>query len=146
MAYPIKYPTRGERNRNPGNLEYHAQIPWQGQLGIEDGKPGRFAKFDTPENGIRAIAKILLHYHREGYDTIRKIIEHWAPAAENDSTAYVDAVAYEMQCDPDAPLDPTVATTMEGLVTSIIHYENGRVAYDPSVIATGVMRALPESA
>src|SRR5882724_2109771 len=114
--------TRGERNNNPGNIDFHQQIPWVGQLGIETSRPARFARFDTPENGIRAMAKILLHYRQEGYDTIRKIIDHWAPTTENDSTRYVDAVAYEMKLSRDLVLDLTNPAIMEALVTAIIHY------------------------
>ena len=47
-----------------------------------------------PANGIRAIAKVLLTYQRQhGLDTLAELIERWAPAAENDSFAYIDDVA-----------------------------------------------------
>ncbi|HFX8036006.1 TPA: hypothetical protein ACIF5E_004931, partial [Escherichia coli] len=42
---------RGIRNNNPGNLEYSKTNPWVGQTGDD----GRFAKFETPEHGIRAL-------------------------------------------------------------------------------------------
>jgi len=50
---------RGIRNQNPGNIDYNSRNDWQGQIGKEPG--GRFAIFDTPENGIRALGKLLLN-------------------------------------------------------------------------------------
>lgn len=43
---------RGLRNNNPGNIEAGSNS-WDGQAGSD----GRFAKFVTPEHGIRALGK-----------------------------------------------------------------------------------------
>ncbi|MFU2316820.1 hypothetical protein [Rahnella sp. PCH160] len=55
-------PARGLRNNNPGNIEASDANPWEGQIGSD----GRFAKFETPEHGIRALGKNLLSYQRQG--------------------------------------------------------------------------------
>ncbi len=76
---------RGIRNNNPGNIDYNPRNDWQGQLGYEQGvtKP-RFARFDSPENGIRALAKLLINYRGKdgmpgvggkGIDTVRETIK-----------------------------------------------------------------------
>ncbi len=65
--------TRGIRNNNPGNIDYNQRNAWQGQLGLGLGvtKP-RFARFDTPENGIRALGKLLLAYRgKDGRPGVR---------------------------------------------------------------------------
>ncbi|HXQ99814.1 MAG TPA: structural protein, partial [Pseudomonas sp.] len=49
--------TRGVCNNNPGNIEYHPRNRWEGQLAPDPVIEKRFARFDTPENGIRALAK-----------------------------------------------------------------------------------------
>ncbi|MSH34709.1 hypothetical protein GKF49_25355, partial [Escherichia coli] len=61
---------RGIRNNNPGNLEYSKTNPWVGQTGDD----GRFAKFETPEHGIRALGRNLMSYQRQGIDTVSEII------------------------------------------------------------------------
>ncbi|MBN5203088.1 hypothetical protein JY494_26615, partial [Serratia marcescens] len=66
---------RGLRNNNPGNIEASDKNPWEGQTGSD----GRFAKFETPEHGIRALGKNLLSYQRQGYDTVSEIVNRWAP-------------------------------------------------------------------
>ncbi len=56
-------PPRSVRNNNPGNIDFNPRNTWQGQLGLEIGvaKP-RFARFDDPENGIRALGRLLINY------------------------------------------------------------------------------------
>ncbi|WP_347147235.1 hypothetical protein [Proteus vulgaris] len=47
---------RGERNNNPGNIDYNPRNKWKGLVGIETGVPNpRFCVFESPEYGIRAI-------------------------------------------------------------------------------------------
>lgn len=70
--------TRGIRNNNPGNIEFNDNNSWQGQTGSD----GRFAKFETPEHGIRALGRNLLSYGKQGYDTPAEIIGRWAPRAK----------------------------------------------------------------
>ncbi|MCS1340536.1 hypothetical protein NX036_25235, partial [Escherichia coli] len=80
---------RGIRNNNPGNLEYSKTNPWVGQTGDD----GRFAKFETPEHGIRALGRNLMSYQRQGIDTVSEIINRWAPPTDkNDTMSYIKAV------------------------------------------------------
>lgn len=143
---------RGIRNNNPGNIDFNPRNKWQGQLGLELGVPRpRFARFDSPENGIRAMAKLILNYRgkdgmpglgKPGIDTITEIINRWAPGHENDTAAYIRAVSQDTGFKPDAALtlaDPRVLTPV---VYSIIHHENGSNPYDSSVVREGVRRAL----
>ena len=140
-------PTRGERNNNPGNIAFNPRNRWRGQLGIEapahPGEAPRFAAFDCPENGIRAIAKLLLRYRRaEGLQTVRGLLGRWAPAVENDAAAYCDDVARRLAVAADAPLDLADPALLQELVAAIIRHENGRCIYQPETLAEGVGRAL----
>jgi hypothetical protein len=141
MNADLSVPTRGERNLNPANIVFNPATHWQGQVGIERWvvKP-RFVEFDTVENGIRAIVKILLSYQRQGFDTIAKMIDRWAPPAENDTAAYIADVCRIAKIAKDArcTLDPRLAEILAG---ALIHHENGRCIYDESVIAAGVASA-----
>ena len=80
---------RGFRNNNPTNIRLGA--PWQGMSPTQT--DGSFVQFIAPQWGIRAAAKILLHYQAEGFNTVRQIINHWAPPNENDTDAYIADVA-----------------------------------------------------
>lgn len=136
--------TRGVRNRNPGNIDYNPANQWQGQLGLEVGVPRpRFVRFDTPENGIRALGRVLLTYQRKhGLKTVKAIISRWAPSIENDTAAYVRAVEANTGTRPDAEIDLSMPSLMAGFVKAIIHHENAGYAYPDAVLAEGVRRAL----
>lgn len=141
-------PTRGEKNQNPGNIDFDPAIHWVGQLGLErcpvdESYRCRFARFSDPIYGIRALAKLLVTYiTRDGANTVRKIVERWAPPSDdNDTSAYVTAVAGTVGFDPGAILTPD-APTISALTRAIIVHENGRCIYDAPIIDRGVALAL----
>lgn len=142
---------RGLRNNNPGNIDYNPRNDWQGQLPPDPAIEKRFARFDCPENGIRALGKLLINYRGKdgmpgiglnGIDTVRETINRWAPSVENDTEAYVDAVADAAGVTPNAPINIRTPSILLGVVTAIIKHENGGNPYAPAVIAEGVRRAL----
>lgn len=130
---------RGIRNNNPGNLEYSKTNPWVGQ----NGDDGRFAKFETPEHGIRALGRNLLSYQRQGIDTVSDIINRWAPPDDNnDTSAYIKAVCAQLGVTADQPLDASNPDTLKALCAAIIHHENGNQPYSDQQLATGVSAAI----
>ena len=84
----IKLPL-GIRNNNPLNIRFSPMNNWKGQTGSNKG----FCVFESLEFGYRAALVLLSNYQRKGYDTVAKIVSHWAPASENDTEAYIDYVA-----------------------------------------------------
>lgn len=150
MADPKQ--SRGYRNNNPGNLEYVPANRWVGQLGIEppplDGSAPRFVRFDTPENGIRALELTLQSYQdRHGLRTIRQIITRWAPPKnnrgrqENRTEAYIGFVAERTGFARDERLDVHRYEHARPLVEAIIAYELGGQPYSSAVIDEGLRRA-----
>lgn len=130
---------RGIRNNNPGNLEYSKTNPWVGQTGDD----GRFAKFETPEHGIRALGRNLLSYQRQGVDTVGEIINRWAPEKDgNNTAAYIKAVCERLGVSADQPLDASNPDTLRALCAAIIHHENGNQPYSDQQLSTGVSAAL----
>lgn len=114
---------RGIRNHNPGNIEYNPSVKWRGQIGSD----GRFIQFQSPEYGIRAIVKILLTYQRKyRLKNITQIINRWAPPVENNTNAYIQAVAAKLAISATAPIDINDPTTARELVKAIISHENGQ--------------------
>jgi hypothetical protein len=129
--------TRGERNNNPGNIR-HGE-PWRGLADVQT--DADFCVFIDPKYGFRAMAKVLLSYRLAGVDTLRGIIERWAPENENNTAAYVAAVAATMGCDPDVHLDVSDYTQMYPLVCAIVRHENGRNIYLRNTIDAGLALA-----
>lgn len=143
--------TRGVRNNNPGNIDYNPRNQWQGQLAPDPAIETRFARFDTAENGIRALAKLILAYRGKdgmprvggvGIDTVREVINRWAPGVENDTESYIAAVAAGVGAQPSQPIDLRSLQTLTAITVGIIKHENGGVPYSAAVITEGVRRAL----
>jgi hypothetical protein len=122
---------RGIRNYNPGNLERNG-TRWQGMALDQSGDP-RFIVFSHPAWGIRAIARTLITYQdarraKDGsrIDSVREIVERWAPAHENDTDAYAKQVAKALGIGPDdEAVDVYDFATMRALVKAIVRHENG---------------------
>ena len=144
---------RGIRNRNPGNLDFNARAfrrdPWVGELGIEKHRWPRFTTFENEVFGIRAMAKVLLTYHRHrkaadgsAIDTVQEIIDRWAPPVENDTDAYAAMVRRSLDVETGEEIDPDNPAVLFVLVESIIRHENGVQPYGEATLKVGVDLAL----
>lgn len=140
--------SRGYRNRNPGNIDHSRHNKWLGladpplEPASENGSPGRFAVFVSHEYGIRALAVLLQAYQdRHHLRTVAGIINRWAPAAENDTRAYVAAVCARLGVTEREHLDLHDPATMRGLVEAIIAHELGGNPYTPEQITEGLRMA-----
>ncbi|OTA14613.1 structural protein [Xenorhabdus vietnamensis] len=124
---------RGIDNHNPGNIDYNPKNKWQGQIGIETGvKKPRFCRFESPEYGIRALMKLLSNYHKNGYQTVYRMIDRWAPNVENNTSIYIKGVAGALNVNPHHVLDIDKPTLI-ALAKSIILHENGQQPYSDDV-------------
>ncbi|UYF54584.1 lytic transglycosylase [Citrobacter amalonaticus] len=129
---------RGERNNNPGNLNF------AGQAGAELERPGgRFARFETAFDGLRALSRQLMLYAGRGINSVEKIISTWAPASDNNNTAaYIQAVSQRLGVDPRVALNMKDPQTMSALMSSIIHHENGRNIYSKELIGKAAVAGI----
>lgn len=134
---------RGLRNNNPGNIRRSGEA-WIGLSPTQDDPA--FFQFSDIRYGIRAIGKLLLNYGAKyGLNTTAGIISRWAPSSENDTRAYIAAVATSVGVDPNQPLDLTDPVLMAYFIDAIIQRENGSAAaalIPASVLDDGVQLAL----
>ena len=134
-AAVVTYQPRGIRNNNPGNIRWDGKTQWQGMAGVDD---AGFVIFDTPNNGIRAMARVLASYGRRGVVTVADIIRTWAPPNENNTPAYVESVARRTGLAPGAPVP---RERLAEFVAAIIHHENGQQPYTLAQIEQGISAA-----
>lgn len=131
--------SRGIRNNNPGNIR-KSKDKWQGLADVQTDK--EFFTFKSPVWGIRAMARILIKYYDDyELNTIRKIIERWAPPVENNTKAYVNAVARDVGMDAGAELNLHRFADLFPLVKAIIQHENGSQPYSDAEITKGLVLA-----
>ncbi|WP_347252905.1 lytic transglycosylase [Leminorella grimontii] len=133
-AVAATYKERGLRNNNPGNINYI------GQRGASLERPGgRFAKFETAFDGLRAMSNQLLRYFDgkttgKRLQTLRDIISTWAPGSENNTEAYISGMSKRLGISPDAALNLRDPKVMSALMSGIVHHENGRNPYSGELI------------
>ena len=118
MAEPLTL-----RYNNPGAVEFK---PWMSQYGARLGPNGRYAQFDSPDQGYQVMGRVLDTYRdKHGLNTVSGIINRWAPAnVDNNSTSsYAASVAKSLGIDPNAPLTPEQRPS---LMRAMASYEAGR--------------------
>lgn len=114
-------PSRGTRNNNPGNIR-RTGADWSGMTARQPDP--EFVTFSRPEWGFRAMTRILRTYRdHHGIDTVRGIIERWAPAHENPTDAYVRFVAERVGVAPDARID--LDAHLPELLAAMARFETG---------------------
>jgi hypothetical protein len=113
--------TRGMRNNNPGNIR-HSPDDFQGEISSTDKS---FKQFKSMIYGYRALIKILQNYEKKyGCNTIRKIINRWAPDNENNTTAYIGYVSKSSGYGADEVIDLGKKDVAVKIVRAISDVEN----------------------
>lgn len=132
---------RGIRQNNPGNIR-PSSIVWQGQTGSQNG----YLVFDTPKNGLRALAKDLLYKYRErGLRTVRSIVTRYAPEADQNNTeAYIVHVCDVMRVGDMEQLDLSNKDTLLKFMKAVVCHENGGCPYSDGLIYDAILSATGE--
>lgn len=132
-------PARGIRNHNPGNIR-KSPDPWQGLA--KEQTDSQFFVFQSAIYGIRALARTLITYQdKHGLSTIEGIIRRWAPDVENNTTAYINAVARQTGFEATQPLNLHRFEHLKPLVEAIIRHENGQQPYGETEITKALVLA-----
>jgi len=130
--------SRGIKLNNPGNIR-RSKEKWEG-LSLEQ-KDGEFFSFESPEAGLRAMAKILQTYkNKHKIDTVDGVVSRWAPPNENDTVSYADFVAARMGINPSDPINLESPEDLVPLMKAMTFMEVGE-NYEEDTIREGVRRA-----
>ncbi|MCK9783067.1 structural protein [Hafnia alvei] len=121
---------RGVRNNNPGNIRHGSK--WKG-LSIEQ-TDNDFCQFISPEYGIRAIYKLLQTYQKKyGLNTIKTIINRYAPPNENNTAGYIRRASEEIGIEADNLIDTQLKNIAIPLAVAIVNIELGYQPYSEKV-------------
>lgn len=130
--------SRGIRNNNPGNIDKGQK--WQGLA--QDQTDSRFATFDSPESGIRAMAIVIKNYQKKyKINDINGIIKRWAPPNENKTSNYITSVCKSTGFKPDQQLNLSDPEILFPIIKAIINHENGSNPYSDEIIMKGIKKA-----
>lgn len=107
----------GLRNNNPLNIRISGNT-WLGKVPTDNA----FEKFSSLEYGIRAAVKNLLtYYNRDGLNTIKQIINKWAPPSENHTLNYISYVSGKMGIASNVvlPLDKNIFASLVAAMSDV---------------------------
>lgn len=91
------------RNKNPLNIRYNPANNWVGQTGHNSG----FCVFSSDAYGYRAAFILLNNYVKQGFNTLDKVINRWAPPSDNNPTQnYINYVSDKTGLWPNTPIKP----------------------------------------
>lgn len=129
----------GVRLNNPGNLEQGQ--PWKGLS--KEQKHSRFCTFDTPEYGIRAMARIIIGYaERYQLTTLDQVIAKYAPKGENDVSSYVRFVQSASGIDRGSYTNFADKDVLLRLLPAMVRMEQGVQPYSIEQFHSAIDAAL----
>ncbi|ETT03931.1 hypothetical protein HMPREF1562_3826 [Providencia alcalifaciens F90-2004] len=139
---PVLGSGRGERNNNPLNMNYAKQ---RGAM-LEEGKGARFAKFDTPYEGLERTAWQLRRYYDgkttgEKLQTVQDIVKTWAPKGDgkNDPIGYAKRVSEKLGVSPTDKIDLKNDDVMFALMNAMSKEEiNKPLPYSKELIMAAI--------
>jgi hypothetical protein len=115
--------TRAWRNNNPGNIEYGNFAKAQGAVGSD----GRFAVFESYEDGRAAKEALLFESSSYKNKTLYNAISRYAPDFENDTNAYASSVANSIGVSTDVILSDLNPAQREKMLDAMERVEGFRV-------------------
>jgi len=116
---------RGIRNNNPGNIRKGSKKIWLGE--VWPSQDASFSQFMTMAYGVRALFIDLVNKHKNGYNSVQKIIYRYAPPTENYSARYAKFVADAMGLTVTQPFAMTEANLVK-FAKAVAKFENGNAA------------------
>lgn len=128
---------RGIRNNNPMNIRKGNS--WRGERHPQTDR--EFEEFESMEMGLRAGLKLIKNYQTKPLlsankaNTIRKIINRWAPPTENNTQSYIKTVSKRTGLLPDEVIDWTDKAKIIALTEAICYVECG-ACIDPEIISS----------
>lgn len=122
---------RGLRNNNPLNIRIGNT--WLGER--EHPTDGEFEEFASLAYGLRAAFIILRRYiRRYNLNTVRLIVERWAPRNENETEKYIQFVCKDTCLMPDAAIQYEDKETMCKIVGAMAFVECGQRIEENEII------------
>lgn len=113
---------RGIRNNNPGNL-VRSRNNWDGKINYSQSKDAHFEQFIELRYGLRALMKDIYNdVTIKQKNTVVALIKEFAPAFENNTTAYINSVVKSIGSNVIGEL---TESKMIALCKAIVLVENG---------------------
>ena len=118
--------SRGLRNNNPGNIR-RSKIRYEGE--VRPSRDREFKEFSSMAYGYRAMFVLLHSYNRRyGLNSIRGMLNRYAPPTENFTEGYIRFVASRTGIDANTIINTLCERDMVAIVRAMSEIENGTPA------------------
>ncbi|MDC9607258.1 hypothetical protein [Xenorhabdus griffiniae] len=130
--------TRGERNKNPGNLRDASNT-----IGRDGPNPkNSFVQFRTMHDGLSAMSRQLMLYGDRGIDTLNRIIHKYAPTLDNNDTfGYIDFVSKRTGINPNERLNMHDPALIERLMKPMI-FKESELQFSSETLQSAIMDSI----
>ncbi|MEY8773032.1 hypothetical protein AB6T85_21725 [Erwinia sp. ACCC 02193] len=136
---------RSFRNNNFGNIKYVGQSDATLESANAKGEQ-TFAKYDSPEEGMRGLANQLSRYadgtskavNYKKLTNVRDIITQFAPNNENDTEAYIGQLSKKLGVQDNETLDLNNPAVMSNMIRQIATIEGGNPQVSNRFIETAI--------
>ncbi|AOM40491.1 hypothetical protein [Xenorhabdus hominickii] len=130
--------TRGERNKNPGNLRAASNA-----IGRDGPDPeNSFVQFRTMEDGLSAMSRQLMLYGDRGINTLNRIIHKYAPIKDKNNTfGYIDFVSKRTGINPNERLNMHEPELIERLMKAMI-FKESEMQFSPEELQRAIMASI----
>lgn len=132
---------RNFRNNNPGNIRYS---PWSAEHGAIGKDKQGFAIFPDKETGSRAQDSLLQNYISKGRNTLKSIIERYAPPSENNTVGYYSNLSKRVGIGVNEEINPKNTGLMTRIAKEITRIEGDPRAYIESLNTNQPMLQMPK--
>lgn len=131
--------TRAWRNHNPGNIEFGKFAQKHGAIGTD----GRFAVFPSYQSGRNAKTALLFQSSSYKDLSISQALNRYAPPNENDTNAYVGAVAGAIGVDASTALSSLSANQRKTMLNAMEKVEGFSQGTETRL--SGQMQSVPSA-
>lgn len=121
---------RGIRNNNPLNIRRYVHNDWLGKIHDDIAQDMEFEEFRHPKYGFRASFILIHRYIKQGYNSVRRIIERWAPSSDGNNIEVYLSVLRSYGLNPNDVIIPLDWKSMSALVEGMFAVECGVCIHD----------------
>ena len=126
------------KRNNPGNI-VKSKNKWIGEI---EGDQSRFASFDSLPYGFRAMIKLIQVYINRGSNTMKKIINIYAPPSENPTGNYIEFVSKKTGIDPNEPILKNDYSKLANIALAMATFEHGLKSAEVDTMKKHVLEAI----
>ena len=130
MKQKLNNTPRGIRNNNPLNIRRYVHNDWLGKIHDDVAKDMEFEEFRHAKYGFRASFILIHRYIKQGFSSVRDIINRWSPTTDGNNVEVYLSVLRSYGLNSNDVIRCCDWKSMSALVEGMFAVENGVCIHD----------------